>query len=169
MLKSDRLLIREVFFSDAEAIQKLAGDKDVASTTLNIPHPYTLVDAINWISRAQIPDTSFINFSILLDNSEFIGCISLLDLNKIHERCYLGYWIGKPYWNNGYATEAGKAIINYAFKELNYNKICATHMTRNPASGKVLRKIGFLHEGSLKSHIKKGNTFENIETYGIIK
>ena len=80
----------------------------------------------------------------------------------------LGYWIGKPYWNKCYASEAAKAILRFGFKELNLHRIHAHHLSRNPASGKVLQKIGMQHEGCLRHHIRKWGKFEDMEMYGIL-
>jgi RimJ/RimL family protein N-acetyltransferase len=81
----------------------------------------------------------------------------------------MGYWIGKPYWNKGFTTEAAQAIINYGFDILELNRIHAHHFSRNVSSGKVLLKIGMQHEGRFRQHVKKWDKFEDIELYGILK
>jgi len=81
----------------------------------------------------------------------------------------LGYWIAIPYWNNGYVTEAAKAIIEFGFKELNFNKIFATYFPHNPASGKVMEKIGMKKEALLKQHLKKDGRYYDIPLYAIFR
>ena len=85
-----------------------------------------------------------------------------------HARAELGYWIGKPYWRNGYATEAARAILQYGFGQLGLNRIHAGHFTRNPGSGRVMQKIGMTHEGHQPRHVKKWDRFEDLELYGIL-
>jgi acetylornithine deacetylase/succinyl-diaminopimelate desuccinylase-like protein len=86
-----------------------------------------------------------------------------------HDRAEIGYWIGKPYWGRGYATEAAAAVLSYGFGALNLHRMHAYHYSRNPASGRVLQKIGMSHEGRAPGHIKKWGTHEDCELYGILR
>ena len=97
-----------------------------------------------------------------------IGNIGLM-FNLPHDNAEMGYWIGKPYWNQGYGTEAAGAVIRYAFEELGLNRVYATHFTRNPASGRILQKIGMIHEGRLRQQVKKWDAYEDLDHYGILK
>jgi ribosomal-protein-alanine N-acetyltransferase len=92
-----------------------------------------------------------------------------LVINQKHESAELGYWIGKPYWGNGYGTEAAKAVLHYGFTVLGLNRIYATHMSRNPASGRVMEKIGMKYEGCSRQHVKKWDVFEDLKMYAILK
>ena len=92
-----------------------------------------------------------------------------LELEPENERAELGYWIGKPYWNRGYATEAAKAVVAYSFEVLKLNRIYAYHFTRNPASGRVLEKIGMRYEGYRRQHTKRWENFEDSMGYGMLK
>ncbi len=80
----------------------------------------------------------------------------------------MGYWIGKPYWNKGFGSEAAKAMLKYGFEKLGLHRINAHHFKRNQASGRILQKIGMSYEGCLRHHIKKWDKYEDIECYGII-
>ena len=84
-------------------------------------------------------------------------------------RAELGYWIGKPYWGQGYCTEAARATLDFGFEQLGLNRIFAHHFARNPASGRVMQKIGMTREGRLRQHVKKWDAFEDLELYGILK
>jgi RimJ/RimL family protein N-acetyltransferase len=86
-----------------------------------------------------------------------------------HHHAELGYWIGVPYWGNGYATEAAKAVVRYGFEHLKLNRIFAHHFKHNPASGKVLRKIGMKHEGCMRQHVLKWGQFVDLELYSILR
>ena len=170
-IETERLILRPFTVDDAQELQRLIGDKDIASTTLNIPHPYEDGMAEEWIGRNQerFDKGEGVNFAIVhREEGFFIGGIGL-GINKEHESAELGYWVGKPYWNNGYCTEAAQAVVRYGFEALGLNRIHAAHMRRNPASGKVMQKTGMKHEGCLRQHIKKWGKFEDIESYGILR
>lgn len=170
IVKTDRLILRYFSSEDAPIVQALAGDRDVASTTLNIPFPYEDGMAAAWIATHQEKrenDTG-VTFAIIRRKDEMlIGAISL-EINRRHDRAELGYWIGKPHWGQGFASEAANAVIGYGFTVLGLNRIHATHFTRNPASGRVMQKIGMTHEGTLKKHAKKWEAYEDVEVYGIL-
>ena len=170
-LLTERLLLRSLTREDAADVQCLAGEYDVASTLLRIPYPYEDGMAEEWIRSCyeKFEKDETINFAITLrTDKNFIGTMGL-ELEPENERAELGYWIGKPYWNRGYATEAAKAIVAYSFKVLKLNRIYAYHFTRNPASGRVLEKIGMQYEGCFRQHVKKWDNFEDLMGYGMLK
>jgi ribosomal-protein-alanine N-acetyltransferase len=170
-IETKRLLLRPFELSDAKDVQRLAGDRAIADTTLNIPHPYEDGMAEEWISTHQpkFEAGELSNFAIVLRTSaQLIGSIGLRIVPRF-ERAELGYWIGRQYWRNGYCTEAGRAILQYGFSVLRLNRIHASHLTRNPASGRVIQKLGMLHEGCARQHAKRWDRFEDLELYGIIK
>ena len=170
ILKTNRLLLRPFELTDANAVQRLVGEFEIADTTLNIPHPYEDGMAEQWIVTHQekFAAMELCCFAIVQkDSKQLIGAIGLT-ISTEHAHAEMGYWIGKPFWSNGYCTEAAKAIIDYGSTVLNLNRIYAHHFTRNLASGQVLNKLGMLHEGTARQHIKKWSKFEDIELYGII-
>ena len=110
-----------------------------------------------------------VNFAIVLKNDgTLIGSIGL-ELETAHQRAQLGYWIGLPFWNRGYCTEAAVEVVTYGFDQLNLNRIYAPHFKSNPASGKVLQKIGMLHEGRQRQHYLRFGHFEDVEMYGMLR
>jgi RimJ/RimL family protein N-acetyltransferase len=170
-LVTERLLLRPFALDDAPTVQKLAGDRDIASVTLNIPHPYEDGMAEEWISTHQkeFEEGKSAIFAITLREGEIlIGAIGLI-INQEHERAGMGYWIGKPYWGNGYCTEAAKAILGYGFNALGLNRVHATHFTQNPASGRVMTKIGMVYEGCLRQHVKKWGKPVDLKMYAILR
>ena len=104
----------------------------------------------------------------LRSDGSLIGGIGLGIVEK-HSRGELAYWIGKPFWNNGYCTEAAQALVKYGFETIALNRIEALHMTRNPASGRVMQKIGLKHEGCHREHYLKSGIYEDMDFYGILK
>ena len=170
-LLTDRLILRSLTLKDAADVQRLVGEYDVASTLPNMPHPYEDGMAEAWIHSCyeRFEKDEALNFAITLrTDKKFIGGIALR-LNQENKNGELGYWIGKPYWNRGYATEAAKAVVAYGFEVLKLNRIHAYHFKRNVASGRVLEKIGMHYEGCRRQHIKKWGNFEDIMGYGILK
>jgi RimJ/RimL family protein N-acetyltransferase len=171
-LRTERLILRPFTVADAPIVQRLAGAREIADTTLNIPHPYEDGVAEQWISGHQesYEQGKRVPLAITLTHGEtVVGAISLMSLSQRDERAELGYWIGKDYWNNGYCTEAAREIVHFGFERLGLNRIIGRHLTRNSASGRVMQKIGMKREGTLRQHVKKWDRFEDMECYGILK
>jgi Acetyltransferases, including N-acetylases of ribosomal proteins len=167
-LTTARLLLRPFSLSDAPALQRLAGVREVSDNTLTIPHPYTLEDAIAWIATHQATFDSGAGLAFAITRKEALCGAIGLRIAPEHERAELGYWIGVPYWGQGFCTEAAEAVVEYGFTVLNLHRIHAGHFPRNPASGRVMRKIGMRHEGSLRQHVRKWDCFEDLEVYGLL-
>jgi RimJ/RimL family protein N-acetyltransferase len=170
-LETERLVLRPFTEKDAPTVQRLCSNRAIADTTLNIPHPYELEAAQEWIATHQdaYEQGTGVNFAIVRgDDHVLVGAIGLV-FQPDHARAEMGYWIGKPYWNQGYGTEAAGAVLQYAFETRDLNRVYAHHLTRNPASGRIMQKIGMRHEGQLRQHVKKWDIFEDLEVYGILK
>ena len=168
-IKTKRLILNGLKAADIPQIVTYAGDERIAATTLNIPHPYQEEDAIYWISKTQegFKKQSQYTFAVRLQNTRaLIGGIGLIMETRFN-RAVLGYWLGVPFWNQGYTTEAASAIAHFGFETLGLNKIYATHLKSNPASGKIMQKIGMIQEGTFKQHIKKGDTYFDLLQYGL--
>lgn len=166
-LQTERLLLRPYTRADAPTLVPLIGAREVAATTLRIPHPYSLSDAEDFITRMESGDEK--RFAIVLRASAtLIGGVGLR-VATAHNHAELGYWLGVPYWGKGYATEAARAMVRYGFEQLGLHRIQASHFSNNPASGKVLRKIGMTHEGCKREHILKWGEYLDLELYGMIK
>jgi [ribosomal protein S5]-alanine N-acetyltransferase len=170
-LYTDRLILRPFQRSDGPRVQLLAGDELVAATTLNLPHPYTEGLAEEWIATHEdefIQRKSVINAICLKEDEKLIGAIGLM-LKPEHDLGELGYWIGVPYWNNGYCTEACKAVMEYGFMTFGLNKIFANYFEGNEASGKVMKKLGMQYEARLRQHVKHWGKYKDLVTYGMLR
>jgi len=170
-IRTDRLILGELSAKDIPQVIEYAGDKLVSDSTFNIPHPYEEKDAIYWINLAHqgFANKSHYVFGIRLKaTKQFIGGVGI-GINKNYDRGVLGYWIGVPFWNNGYVTEAVKAILAFGFDDLQLNKIFAIHLPDNPASGKVMLKNGMIKEGEMKDHLKKGGKYLSVIQYRLTK
>ena len=172
-IKTERLRLRPLELLDASDIQRLAGDRDVAATTRSIPHPYPDGYAGRWIGDCQAESETgslVISAVTLRESGEFVGIVELqIDGGPPSQQAQLSYWIGKPHWSRGYATEAATAIVKHGFANLGLERVRASHFSRNPASGRVLQKIGMSHEGTLVQHINKWGALEDVEQYGMSK
>jgi [ribosomal protein S5]-alanine N-acetyltransferase len=171
VLETDRLFLRPFALTDAQEVQRLCGDFDIADTTLNIPHPYPDGAAEEFISThpAKYEKHEGVVFALTLKkDGRLIGAMGLHDANRFH-RAEIGYWIAKPFWNQGYATEAGKAVVEFGFTQWSLHKIVGTYLSRNPASGCVMKKIGLVQEGLLRDHVTKWDRYEDIVTCGIVR
>lgn len=170
-LATRRLKLRPFQLTDAEDVVRLAGAREVADTTLHIPHPYRLEDAEDWISSTEIAFDrgDAVTFAITRrQGGELLGAVGI-HLNRDHEYAEMGYWIGVPHWNQGYCTEAAARALTYGFGKLRLNRVQARHFSRNPASGRVMQKLGMQHEGTLRKVVKKWGQFEDLELYSILK
>ena len=165
MLKTERLLLRPPTMADAPQIQRLAGAREVALNTLHIPHPYPDGAAEAWIAKhGTTPEIVF----AIEHEDQLIGAIGLVPESG-HDRAELGYWIGVPFWGKGFATEAGKAMLRFAFDEHGLHRVTAQVFSRNAASARVLQKIGMRCEGTLRHHFKKWGEFVDVDYYAIVR
>ena len=168
-IQTARLTLRSYSAADIADLVRLAGAREVAATTLRIPHPYTEQDAKEFIAAyaAQtVPETRFA--ITLTSDGRLCGGIGFR-VDEAHQHAELGYWLGVPYWGRGYATEAAGAMIQYGFETLGLHRIYASYVPHNVASGRVLQKIGMRREGLMRSHICKWGEFQDLEYYGILK
>ena len=170
-LRTERLLLRAFSLADAPRVQELAGSRDVASTTLTMPHPYEDGMAEAWIEGhpAAWEAGKRLTLAITTGGDGVVGAIGLHHLDPVHRNGEMGYWIGVPYWNRGFATEAAAAVLGFAFGELGLHRVGARHFPRNPASGRVLRKVGMVHEGTMREHVRRWGRFEDLECYAILE
>lgn len=167
LIETPRLQLRPFSESDIAELLPLIGAREIAATTLRIPHPYEDKHAREFL--ASIAKENELRLAIRLrSDGRLCGGIGLHPEAK-HNHAELGYWIGVPYWGNGYATEAAQAVVRYGFEHAKLNRIFAHHFKHNPASGKVLRKIGMKYEGCMRQHVLKWGEFIDLELYSILR
>jgi [ribosomal protein S5]-alanine N-acetyltransferase len=168
-IATPRLVLRPFRLSDAARVTQLAGDREVADTTLVIPYPYPAGAAEAWIATHEGDWTRHegASFAITEADEGVVGAISLR-IELPHRRAELGYWIGRPYWGQGFATEAALAVICFGFETVAAQRIYAQHFTRNPASGRVLEKAGMQREGMLRRHVYRWGVPEDVAVWAVI-
>jgi RimJ/RimL family protein N-acetyltransferase len=150
---TSRLHLRPFEAGDAQRVAELAGDYDVARMCSRVPHPYSAAEAAEKIARQpQLRESSIgYIFAVTIAHGggieELIGSCGAfaVDDGRAWE---IGFWFGRPYWGNGYATEAVQGLMDWAGVELGPTLFRADHFADNPASGGVLRKLGFGRSGA---------------------
>lgn len=161
-LETRRLWLRWPRIADATAILCLAGEKAVAEMTAAIPHPYPTqaVDPFVFATRKgnALGEHLVLAITPREKPNELIGMIGAH--KQATGRPFIGYWLGTPHWNKGYATEAVQALIDTMFSLVEIDAVEADTRVINPASRRVLEKSGFRQEGSfLKSLPARGGLF----------
>ena len=137
------VVLRTLEHADAKRVAELCGDWEVARMTALIPHPYPLESAAYFIAACheQDPNGPACTYAIArADDGLLVGAVGITSSADAGES--LGYWIGRPYWGNGYATAAARAIIALAFSQSDIEVLTAIHLVENPASGRVMAKCG---------------------------
>lgn len=136
-----RLTLRALRDSDAPELARLAGDWDVARMTARIPYPYSVALARDWM--ATLGDDEFVR--VIEHHGTLIGAVGYVaGANRSAE---IGYWIGKPWWGQGFATEAASALVRHCFTRAGFKRLTCCHFDDNPASARVIRKLGFTAAG----------------------
>lgn len=153
--RTDRLLLRPGWAEDAPALAAAIADEAIVRNLASAPWPYNLTDAkahLNAQATARLP--SFVIVRRTRGAPELIGMVGLGEAPD--GEIELGYWIARPNWGQGYATEAAAAVIDIARDGLRLKRLTASHFLDNPASGRVLEKLGFQATGDIASRFSKG-------------
>lgn len=143
MLTTERLLLRPLQLSDAKKIQSFAGDIRIANGTISVPHPYVDGIAGQWIGKhlaGWLTHHSAMFAITLKSTQQLVGCAGIENID--HDSGQLGYWIGVPYWGNGYCTEAVSRLKEYGFKKLHLTHLYGRHNKHMTSPANVMRKIG---------------------------
>jgi ribosomal-protein-alanine N-acetyltransferase len=157
ILTTQRLVLHPLSVGDLAALVPLLSDYDVAKNLTHVPHPYSMAHAREWMAIAQTKRQMREGFhwSVYRDKT-FIGVVSVGSEQGLFN---LGYWYGKPHWGQGYATEAARRAVAFAFAELDVFALASGYYSDNPASGRVLEKLGFEPAGIELLHcLSRGQT-----------
>jgi len=136
ILETERLTLRPLRRSDAAEFTRLAGEWAVASMTSDIPFPLSQSQAVAWLK----PGRGEVRFAIEL-GGQLIGGAGYY--RRRSGAAELGFWLGRPWWGRGYTTEAARAVVQQGFKAHRVPGFTSAHFVDNPASGRVLAKLGF--------------------------
>jgi [ribosomal protein S5]-alanine N-acetyltransferase len=172
MIETKRLILRKMEMNDANRMfDYILSDHRVMDNLIKGPHK-TISETINRLTEIikQYESDKFCYWGIALKESgELVGTIDLYNINQDTENCEVGYDLGFNWWNQGYGTEALQAVVEFAFRFMNIHKISATHGIDNPASGKIMLKVGMEREGIIRHMIRKNNQYKDCGIYGILQ
>jgi len=170
-LQTDHLTLRPLTMDDVEPIVTLAGERQVAESTLSIPNPYPRTTAVAFIASARRRMTERTGYVFAINRrgtERLIGCVGL-SVDTTHRHGEIGYWLGVPYWGNGFTTEAAERVLAFGFQQLRLHRIFAGCFTDNVASQRVLEKIGMVHEGTLRQHYYRWEQWKDRVCYGLLR
>jgi RimJ/RimL family protein N-acetyltransferase len=153
ILETERLVLRAPRAEDAEALARLINDRRIAVNTARVSHPYGVEDAKQFIAAVNRQGGE-VAFVVTLDDALIGGC----GVARSDSGAELGYWVGVPFWGQGYATEAARAVIDYAFTGLGHEVLEAGARVSNPASRRVLEKCGFQWTGVRLARVRAINS-----------
>ena len=167
--KINNIIVRDWKMDDVPSLVKYADNRKIWQNLRDgFPHPYTVSDAENFITRVNSSDPRTA-FAIATD-SEAIGSIGMLPGVDVHRfTAEMGYWIAEPFWGKGIMTEAVRLFIEWAFSDFDLHRISAMPYASNIASHRVLEKAGFLLEGIIRSGAYKDGNIVDMFLYSIIR
>jgi RimJ/RimL family protein N-acetyltransferase len=173
ILRTQRLVLRPFAEEDAPRLAVLAGTRRIADTTISIPHPYSPEQALGEIRRFQAEfqagHSAHFVFALAETPTEWFGEVLLKLIDLVHSQAELGFFIDDASGGRGYVTEAAAEALRYGFGPLALNRINAHSMVRNPASARVLARLGFHHEGVLRQRVRKWGVFEDVDAWSLLR
>jgi RimJ/RimL family protein N-acetyltransferase len=171
VLETGRLRLRRFELADAPAVQQLLNDPEVTGTLMDKTLPFSLDDAQAMIASSHEgfeTGRAYVFALVRKLNDDLVG-YGDIEVRPDHKRGEIAYWIGRPYWWQGYATEAAKCLVQFGFETLGLNRIYAYVLKRNEASARVLQKAGLVYEGTQRQSALKDGVFEDVDYYGLLR
>lgn len=168
-LTTERLVLRPIEQSDADAITAILRDADVNRWLAVVPWPYPDGAAEEYIANSCSleAEESTLNRAITLDET-YIGCVGLTR-TPMHRRAYLGYYIGQRWWGHGYVTEAARRLVQFAFDDLDCVRVDSSCYADNATSERVLRKLGFEQEGFRTKYYYRMGQWHDEKLFGLLR
>ncbi|MBV8686631.1 MAG: GNAT family N-acetyltransferase [Alphaproteobacteria bacterium] len=165
--RTERLLLRPGWVQDAPALHRVLAEEAIVRNLATAPWPYRYEDAEAFLATERGPENPvMLVFLREAGAPRLIGTIGLS--RRPGEEVELGYWIGRHWWNRGFATEAGRAVVAMARDSLRLPRLAAGHFIDNPASGRVLEKLGFAPTGEVVPRFSVGRGMvAPCRTYGL--
>jgi len=170
VIETKRLTLRPFIMSDMDDVFEYASDSEWAKYLVNIPQPFTLKDAEEFVRRfSDSSSWDTLPMFAIVFKKKVIGEVYLNDMNLHNERAELGYDLSRAYWGKGLATEAAGAVINWAFQTYSLNKIYSTCDPRNARSIRVMEKLGMSQEGILRKHLKWNDELRDVMYCSVLR
>lgn len=171
ILKSERLILRQCCLSDVDKFYELASNSELTKT---IPWDYhkSKEETLSLVTSMQerYRMGKCYTWAIAdISTNDFMGLISVVGVNTKNMQGVIGYWIGVPYWNKGYMTEAVKMVLEFCITILKLNRVRAEHYVINPASGRVMEKAGMKYEGLFRQSCFAKGIYQDCKIYAILR
>lgn len=169
-IKGSRFILRPMRKNDAKLQQAAINDKEIAKNTATIPYPYTQKHAKDWVARciANYHKKPLTDLVFVLDiKKNFAGCVALHHIEG--HQAELGYWLARKYWGQGIMSEAAKLVTEYAFTKLKLKRIYGCVFPFNKKSEHLLKKIGFVYEGTARKSMKKHGKLLDEKIFALVK
>lgn len=158
---------------DAESIFQVVNQREIAATTIMLPHPYPRQTVDWWINfvNENFDKCKAYEYALFKKDSpnDYVGNCGLVSISKEHNNGELGFFIRHEYWNTGFATEACQALIKFGFNELGLERIYGRCMAKNIGSKRVMEKSGLIVEGLARREVLKWGTYEDVYHLGILR
>lgn len=172
-IETDRLILRRIEVTDAQSVfEHWLSDERVSDNRISPAHK-TVSETIEKVAKivSEYVIKEFCYWGIELKaNGELIGEIDLCEFDNTTENCEVSYSLGYKWWNQGYGTEALRAVVDFGFRHMNIHKISAAHNIDNPASGKIMSKVGMVQEGMIRHMIRNAKSqYKDCAIYGILQ
>ena len=170
-LETPRLVIRRMTMADAGDIYEYGRDPEVSRHVLwdayqSLGEAKAYVKYVQRQYRLNEPASWGIE---LKATGRLIGTIGFMWWNQEYRSAEVGYSLSREYWNQGLMTEALRAVVRFGFEEMNLNRIEAQHETANPASGRVMEKVGMRKEGVLRQRLRNKGKFVDVALYAVLR
>lgn len=163
VIETARLRLRPIRETDLDDIVAGVADLAVARWLARVPHPYRMSDAEAFVATSRQAAREGRSLVLAIEHAgRLVGVISL---EAIPTACELGYWIARPQWGRGFASEAGAAILAYGFAEIGLKRVRSGYFAGNEGSRRVQHRLGFYPIGrGLRRSLAQGAAVEHIDT-----
>lgn len=171
VIQTERLLIRPYEKMDEAAVYNVINSKGIFLTTISIPYPYPREQVGIWLEfvrKNRLYQRGY-EYGIFTHEGIYIGNIGIVNIDRLHRNGEITYFIGEDYWGKGYATEATKAMLGFAFKTLELERIQGRCMKHNIASFRVMQKCYFQYEGLARHEVLKCGEYQDVYHTAILK
>ncbi len=169
-IRTERLVLRPPEPGDALRIHRLIGEWEVARTTANVPHPYEDGMAEDWIAKSVRELEAGAAYHLAVTRRDTPGLVGSVGLTSPEQPApVLGYWIGQTDWGGGYATEAARGLVAFGFDALGIDRVIASVLPENLASGRVLEKLGFVRTGRAMHDAPARGAPQEVDMYALTR
>ena len=165
-----RLRLEHPSLRRVEEFRPLLNDREVSRWLLRVPWPYRRSDAREFIARARRRRRAGTDLALMIierESDRLIGGIGVHGIESVHRHAEIGYWLGRPFWGRGYASEAVEALVAGCFRSLRFHRVEAGVFRGNAGSENVLRKAGFVPEGVRREAFFKDGVWKDDLLFGI--